>query len=70
MIQPSEHICPRCGAAKMKDGAELDDDERFTADRLELSADYTRHERKKHRFCTRCWFEEVRDEIADAQCNT
>ena len=57
MIQSSEHICPRCGAAKMKDWAALDDDQKFTVERLEMSARYTLNDRKKHRFCTRCWFE-------------
>jgi len=41
----------------MKNWDDLDRDERMLAERLPLSAEYTRKERKKHRFCTRCWFE-------------
>ena len=59
MIHQTEKICPRCGSSKMKSWEELTDEERFLAARLPLSADYTLDARKKHRFCTRCWFEEI-----------
>jgi len=45
----------------MKNWPELDADEKFTARRLPLSAEYKLSERKKHRFCTRCWFEDIED---------
>jgi hypothetical protein len=45
----------------MKGWAELSDDEQFLAKRLEKSVEYTPTQRKKHRFCTRCWFEDEGD---------
>ncbi|HEY2866112.1 MAG TPA: hypothetical protein VGJ02_03405 [Pyrinomonadaceae bacterium] len=50
--------CPRCGAIKLKHWSDLTDDEKFLAERLPASAEYSKDERKKHRFCTRCWYEE------------
>lgn len=43
----------------MKSADELSDDEKMLVERLPGSAEFTTAERKKHRFCTRCWFEEV-----------
>lgn len=37
---------------------ELNEEEKFLAGKLPGSADFTAEERKKHRFCTRCWFED------------
>jgi hypothetical protein len=54
-----EKICPRCGAAKLKPWTELSSDEKFLAERLPASAEFTPEERKKHRFCARCWFEDT-----------
>jgi hypothetical protein len=59
MIHSREKTCPRCLSRKMKSWAELNDEEKMLVERLPLSADYTPAERKKHRFCTRCWFEEI-----------
>jgi len=56
MIHRPEKICPRCGFI-LKSWSELDDEQRMLAERLPMSAEYTTRERKKHRFCTRCWFE-------------
>lgn len=53
-----EKICPRCDAPKMKDWKDLTDDQKFLVERLPLNTDFTPEERKKHRFCTRCFFEE------------
>jgi len=53
----SDDICPRCGSAKFRSWDELDRDEQIVAERLPASAEFTIQERKKHRFCTRCWFE-------------
>jgi len=55
----SRTICPRCGNVTLTSWDKLDDDQKLLAERLPASADYTIVERKKHRFCTRCWFEEV-----------
>jgi len=59
MVHVSEKTCPRCGSIKMKDWTELTDEEKFLAERLPMSAEYTPKERKKHRYCTRCWHEET-----------
>jgi ribosomal protein S27AE len=55
----NEQICPKCGSHRLKAWHDLTADEKFLAERLPLSTEYTAAERKKHRFCTRCWFEEV-----------
>jgi hypothetical protein len=55
----SGSMCPKCGAIKLVAWGDLTPDERLLADRLPASAEYSREERKKHRFCTRCWFEET-----------
>ncbi|MCC7309556.1 MAG: hypothetical protein IT173_18495 [Acidobacteria bacterium] len=51
--------CPRCGHRTMRSWNELTDEERMLVRRLPASAEFTEAERKKHRFCRRCWFEEV-----------
>lgn len=56
----NEKTCPRCGAAKMKSWDDLSDDQKFLAERLPASAEFTREKRKKHRFCERCFYEESR----------
>ena len=61
MVQIDEKTCPRCGSLKMRTWDELTPDQQFLAQRLPMSADHTPAERKKHRFCTRCWFEETDD---------
>ena len=43
----------------MKRWTELDADEKFLVERLPASAEFESEERRKHRFCTRCWFEEI-----------
>ena len=55
-----EGRCPRCGEGTLKAWYELSDEEREMALRLPGSADFTLEERAtRHRFCTRCWFEEI-----------
>jgi len=54
-----EKTCPRCQQAKMKVWADLTGEEKFLAERLPLSATYTRQEREMHQFCPRCWHEEA-----------
>lgn len=55
----NKKICPNCGATKMKDWDDLDFEEKIIAERLPASAEFTRKERKQHRFCVKCWFEET-----------
>lgn len=55
-------ICPRCAAAKMKDWKDLTDEQKFLIERLPLNTDFALAERKKHRFCERCFFEEIEKE--------
>ena len=54
-----EKMCPKCHSPKMKTWEELTDEQKFLVERLPLNTDYTLEQRKKHRFCERCWFEEV-----------
>jgi hypothetical protein len=53
--------CPNCDSAELKTWDQLDRDELIVVERLPDSRVFTREERKKHRFCTRCWFE-MRDQ--------
>lgn len=55
MIQRSEKICPRCDAPRLKSWGELNDEEKDMIERLGIMRS-GREERKKHRYCTRCWF--------------
>lgn len=58
--------CPRCMLPGMKTWDQLTEEEQFLALRLPASADFTPEERKKHRFCTRCWFESRNDRTETA----
>jgi len=49
--------CPNCDCAALKAWDELDRDEMIVVERLPKSRLFTVEERKKHRFCTRCWYE-------------
>lgn len=51
--------CPKCGYRELKAWDDLTEDEKIIAGRLPASAEFTLAERKKHRFCTRCWSEEL-----------
>jgi ribosomal protein S27AE len=54
-----EGRCPRCGKGTLKAWYELSEEEREVARRLPASADFPLDERAaRHRFCTRCWYEE------------
>jgi Zn-finger nucleic acid-binding protein len=59
-------MCPRCQTPHLKRWSNLNDEQKFLAERLPLSAEYSRDEREKHRYCTMCWFEqaEQRSELA------
>jgi hypothetical protein len=49
----------------MRSWDELSDEEKYLVERLPIFADEPLAQRKKHRFCTRCWFEESDREIQD-----
>lgn len=55
-----ERMCPKCHHRKMKTWEELSGEQKFLAERLPSSAEFSVEQRKKHRFCERCWFEDVR----------
>jgi hypothetical protein len=50
-------ICPRCDSLTLIDWRSLAEDELYLAERLPISSEMSTEERKKHRICTRCWFE-------------
>jgi ribosomal protein S27AE len=53
-----EKICPQCGAPKMKDWQDLTDDQKLLVEKLPLNTDFSPEQRKKHRFCERCFYED------------
>jgi len=55
-------MCPKCHAPEMKSWQELTGEQKFLVERLPQSAEFSPEERKKHRFCERCWFEETERE--------
>lgn len=55
----NNNLCPKCFAPKMKDWNELTDEQKFLVERLPLSADYSLAQRKKHRFCVQCFYEQI-----------
>jgi hypothetical protein len=57
-----EKMCPRCHNRKMKRWTDLTGEEKFLAERLPPSFDFSAEERKKHLFCSRCWLEICDDE--------
>ncbi len=54
-----EKMCPKCHHLNMKMWEELSGEQKFLAERLPMSAEFSLEQRKKHRFCERCWFEDV-----------
>lgn len=52
-----EKVCPKCHSMKLKSWRELTDEQKFLVERLPRNAEFTKEERKKHRFCERCWHE-------------
>lgn len=52
-----ERTCPKCHSGLLKNWDELSFDERFLTERLEKNTEFSKEERKKHLFCTKCWFE-------------
>jgi ribosomal protein S27AE len=56
-MEQEKAVCPRCGSMRLKRWEDLARDEQIAAERLPSSAQFTVEHRKKHRFCTRCWYE-------------
>jgi len=54
-------ICPQCDSPTLRSWGDLSDQEKYIVERLPTFADVPAEQRKKHRFCTRCWFEETAD---------
>jgi len=59
--------CKRCDWGTLKRWDEMDAEQQEVALRLPRSADFSLDERKaRHRWCTRCWYEDVGDEVGNA----
>ena len=56
----SSDRCPRC-SSELKAWTDLTEHEQTLALSLGSLADHPPEQRKKHRFCTRCWFESQAD---------
>jgi len=57
----SNNRCPRC-ETRLRSWHELNEEERHVVSRLPAAGDYSLEERKlRHRWCTRCWFEDSGD---------
>jgi hypothetical protein len=52
-------ICPQCDSPKLKAWRDLTDEQKFLVERLPQNTQFTKEQRKKHRFCERCWFEDA-----------
>lgn len=53
--------CPKCDYKSLKTWDELSEDEKMVV--RGRYSDFSLEERKKHRFCVRCWFEELDKEL-------
>ncbi|CAN5690786.1 hypothetical protein BH20ACI4_BH20ACI4_23050 [soil metagenome] len=60
----SRRFCPKCGSPKIKRWDELTEDEKFMVERLPGAGEFSSEERRRHRFCARCFFE---DKETDAE---
>ncbi len=58
-----EKMCPKCHSPKMKSWEELNFEQKFLVEKLPRNTEFTKEQRKKHRFCERCWFEEIEKQI-------
>lgn len=54
-----EKTCPRCLFPLLGTWDDLTDEQKLLVERLPASADFPLEQRKKHRFCTRCLYEEI-----------
>ena len=50
----NREVCPRCGNQKLKSWGELTGDEKILVEKLPLSADFTKEEQRRNRWCARC----------------
>ena len=58
MMEP-ERQCRRCETGRLRGWSEINDEEQEVAKRLPASKDYSIEERAaRHRWCTRCWYED------------
>lgn len=48
--------CPNCGSTKFKTWNDLTDDEKFLVEKLSDKSEQNDEQRKKQRFCSRCFF--------------
>ena len=66
MDKESGKQCPRCEAGRLSGWSELNDEEREVVKRLPASADDSIEERAaRHRWCTRCWYEDGGRELQE-----
>lgn len=49
--------CPKCHQKNLKEWNDLSADEKFVAEKLPLSAEFSEQERERHLFCPNCWYE-------------
>ncbi|MEO6393877.1 MAG: hypothetical protein ABIP75_18635 [Pyrinomonadaceae bacterium] len=58
-MESHRDLCPRCGIGHLQKWIELSDEEKMVVQRLPHSYDVTHPERiKRHRWCTKCWYED------------
>jgi hypothetical protein len=43
----------------MRDWGELNAEQKLLVEKLPGNVDFNRAERRRHRFCTRCWYEDT-----------
>lgn len=56
----AEERCPNCQLDRLRVWEELNEEEQEVVKRLPASADYSLTQRQRtHRWCTRCWYEEL-----------
>lgn len=53
-----QKFCAECGSSKFKNWDELTSDEKFLIERTS-SNKFSAEEKKRHRFCVRCFKEEI-----------
>ena len=57
-----QRFCPECGSPKIKLWDQLTEDEKFMIERLSGAVKFSSEERKRHRFCAQCFFEDTKTE--------
>jgi hypothetical protein len=62
----SQRFCPKCGSPKIKRWSDLTEDEKFIVERLPASGEFSSEERRRHRFCSRCFYEDKAAETEKA----